>query len=161
MSSARRLVFVVAVLVVATFPMVATGDPPAPRDPKAIEAIIADIETGWETADGALFERHFLDFEGARYIESGWQNKGLRDFIENHVEPEGEALEGLTLTITDVEINFEGHFAWAIADIGFTATVKSDGRKIDSRGYETYLFRYVDGSWKIVHTHSSTRPIKK
>ncbi len=161
MSSIRVCFVVIVAIVVTGFPGIATGHQSAPEDSKTIKAIIADIKAGWENADGAPFKKHFLDFNGARYIESGGQNKGLQDLIEHHVEPEGDALEELILTFTDIEVHFEGHFAWAIADVGVKATIKSDGRKIDKRGYETFLFRYVDGSWKIVHTHSSTRPVKK
>ena len=161
MSRIRLFFVVIVVLAVTTFPGVATGDTPTPKDPKAIKTIIADIKAGWENADGGPFEKHFLDFDGARYIESGGQNEGLRDLIEHHVEPEGDALDELTLTFSHIEIHFEGDFAWAIADVGVKATIKSDGRKIDKRGYETFLFRYVEGSWKVVHTHSSTRPVRK
>ncbi len=157
-----RLFFVVIVVLAGTvLPRVATGHEPAPKDSEAIKTIITDIKAGWENADGTPFEKHFLDSDGARYIESGGQNEGLRDLIEHHVEPEGDALDELTLTFSNIEIHFEGEFAWAIADVGVKATIKSDGRKIDKRGYETFLFRYVDGSWKVVHTHSSTRPIRK
>jgi ketosteroid isomerase-like protein len=124
-------------------------------------SIIEDIRTGWETADGTPFEKHYLDFEGARYIESGGQNKGLDDLIHHHVEPEGDVLDGLSLTFSDVETHFEGDFAWAIADVVVRATYKADGRKIHRKGFETFLFRYVDNSWRVVHTHSSTREVKE
>ena len=140
MPSIQRCFVVFVVLAVTVFPGVATGDTPTPKDPKAIKIIIADIKAGWENADGTPFEKHFLDFDGARYIESGGQNEGLRDLIEHHVEPEGDALDELTLTFSNIEVHFESDFAWAIADVGVRATVKSDGRKIDNRGYETFLF---------------------
>lgn len=161
MPPAKRLFVVFIVLAAASFPRVAAGDKPVPKDPEVIRTIIADIKAGWENADGTPFKKHFLDFDGARYVESGGQNEGLRDLIEHHVEPEGDALEGLTLIFSNIEVHFEGHFAWAIADVAVKATIKSDGRKIDKRGYETFLFRYMDGSWKVVHTHSSTRAARK
>ncbi|MFT5233094.1 MAG: hypothetical protein ACI9UK_001311 [Candidatus Krumholzibacteriia bacterium] len=132
----------------------------APHDPALIEAIIADVAVGWETADGAPFRQHFLDFPGARYVESGGQNSSLQDLIENHVEPEGDALAELTLDFSEIDVNFEDGFAWAIASVRVKATIKSDGRKIDKKGYETFLFRDVEGTWRVVHTHSSTRSVK-
>jgi hypothetical protein len=78
---------------------------------QALINIIKSVERGWETADSTPFRQHFLDFEGARYIESGGQNEGL------------------------------------------------DDRKIHSRGHETFLFRCVGDDWKVVHTHSSSRPV--
>ena len=129
-------------------------------DSAALIAIIDAVEKGWEQADGKPFWEHFLDFEGARYIESGGQNAGLTDLIEHHVEPEGDALDSLELNFSDVETHFEGDFAWAIANVEVKATVKRDQRVIHNRGYQTFLFRRVNGKWLIIHTHSSSRPVK-
>ena len=40
-------------------------------DSAALIAIIDAIEKGWEQGDGTPFREHYLDFEGARYVESG------------------------------------------------------------------------------------------
>ena len=123
--------------------------------------IIAAVESGWENGDGTPFREHFLDFPGARYVETGGQNEGLDDLVTHHVEPESGALDGMDLSFSNIEVHFEGDFAWAIANTEFQATVVSDGRKIHSRGYQTFLFRKVDGVWKVVHTHSSSRAVKQ
>lgn len=128
-------------------------------EPKLL-AIIESIEQGWERGNSKPFREHFLDFEGARYIESGGQNVGLSDLIDHHVVPEGEALRDFDLTFSNIEINIENGFAWVIADVELVATLVRDERRIHSRGYETLLFREVDGEWKVVHTHSSSRPVK-
>lgn len=128
-------------------------------DAAALIEIIDAVEKGWEQADGQPFWDHYLNFEGARYIESGGQNDSLKDLIEHHVEPEGDALDSLELDLSNVETHIEGDFAWAVADVEVKATVKRDQRKIHNRGYETFLFRRVDGNWKVVHTHSSSRPV--
>ncbi len=128
------------------------------QDSAALHAIIADIETGWETGDGVPFRTHYLDFPGARYIEAGVQNEGLRDLIENHVEQHGETMDSMALEYSNIETHFEGRFAWAIADLDGQATI--GGRQLHFRGYETFLFRHVDGAWTVVHTHSSTGPVQ-
>ena len=129
-------------------------------DAAALIDIVDAIEKGWEQGDGTPFRKHYLDFEGARYVESGGQNEGLTDLVEHHVEPEGDALSDFELSLTDVETHFEGDFAWAIADVEVKAMVNRDGRMIHNRGFETFLFRRVDGEWKVVHTHSSSRPVR-
>ena len=128
-------------------------------DAAALVAIVQAVEMGWEEADGAPFREHFLDFEGARYIESGGQNNGLSDLVEHHVEPEGDALDSLELTFSKIETHIEGDFAWAVANTEIKAIVKKDKRVIHNRGYQTFLYRRVDGEWKVVHTHSSSRPV--
>ena len=128
-------------------------------DAAELITIVHAIAKGWEQADGTPFRDHYLDFDGARYIEGGGQNTGLSDLVEHHVEPEGDALDNLELEFLNIETHVEGNFAWAIADTEIKATVKSDKREIHNRGYETFLFRRVDGEWKVVHTHSSSRAV--
>ena len=130
-------------------------------DEAALNGIIEAVRNGWLQADGQPFRQHFLDFEGARYVESGGQNKGLSDLISHHVEPEADAFEEFSLNFTNIETHIEGNFAWALADTEIKATLKRDGRVIHNKGHETFLFRKVDGQWKVVHTHSSSRAVKK
>ena len=131
-----------------------------PEDTEAILEIIADVEYGWENGDGTPFRKHFLDFDDARYVESGGQNVGLDDLVINHVEPEKDALEFLSLDFENIDIHFEGDFAWAIADTKVKGKVRSSGVEFDKKGFQTFLFRYIDGTWKVVHTHSSSRDAK-
>jgi hypothetical protein len=125
-----------------------------------IKLIIQDIKKGWENGDGAPFRKHFLDFKGARYIESGGQNEGLDDLVKNHVEPEKDALAFLDLEYSNIEIHLEKDFAWAIADTSIKGKVNKSGKEFDKTGRQTFLFRLVDNHWKVVHTHSSSRDRK-
>lgn len=130
-------------------------------DDAALRAIIEAVRVGWIEADGTPFREHFLDFEGARYFEGGGQNEGLTELIEHHVEPEADAFEDFSLEFSNIETHVENGFAWALVDSELKATLKSDGRVIHNKGRGTYLFRSVDGEWKIVHTNSASRPVKK
>jgi Domain of unknown function (DUF4440) len=138
-------------------PEAAVADNAQYQDPALIEAILEDIRVGWEQGNGDSFYAHFLDWEGARYFEGGGQNVGLQDLVEHHVEPEGEA--GLSLGFSDIQTHFEGDFAWAVVDTDVKVTT-SDGRDIHNTGHGTYLFRLVDGEWKVVHTQSASRPAR-
>ncbi len=130
----------------------------APQDAAVIESILEDIRVGWEKGSGAPFYSHFLDWEGARYFEGGGQNEGLRDLVENHVEPEAEL--GLRLAFSNIQTHFEGDFAWAVVDTDVQLTT-SGGREIHNRGHGTYLFRWVDGKWRVVHSQSASSPVRK
>ena len=132
----------------------------AGSDREDIKTILEGIVTGWEQADGTPFRKNFLDFDGARYIESGGQNKGLTDLIEHHVEPEGDAIK-LNLNFTSPDIHIEGDFAWVVVDTEVLGTIIKSGRKIHNKGYETVILRKIAGDWKVIHTHSSGRPVKK
>lgn len=131
------------------------------KDKANIKGIIADIKYGWENGDGAPFRKHFLDFQGARYVESGGQNEGLNDLVTHHVEPEKDALEYLSLEFSNIEIHFENNFAWAVADTRVKGKVNKSGTVFDKAGYQTFLFRKINDQWKVVHTHSSSRDYRK
>jgi len=133
----------------------------AQDDNAELQAIIEAVRVGWLEADGTPFREHFLDFVGARYFEGGGQNVGLTDLIEHHVEPEADAFESFSLEFSNIETHIENGFAWALVDTEIKATLKRDGRVIHNKGRGTYLFRSVDGEWKIVHTNSASRPVKK
>ncbi len=133
-------------------------------DTQKITHIIQRIKYGWENGDGKPFRKNFLDFKGARYVESGGQNAGLDSLVNHHVEPEKDALDYLKLDFSNIEVTYEGGkqrtFAWAVADTRVKGKVKNSDRTFDKSGYQTFLFRLVDGQWKVVHTHSSSRDYK-
>ncbi len=148
----HKILGVIIIILVSLSPSFA-----ASKDEAAITQIIFDLKDGWEKGDGAPFREHILDFDGFRSIESGGQNTPLDDLVKRHVEPEKTALEYLTIDILNIEINFEKDFAWAIADQRVKGKVRKNGKTFDKGGYQTYLFRLVEGNWKIVHSHSSSR----
>lgn len=129
----------------------------AVHDPALIEAILEDVRVGWEQGDGTPFYEHFLDWDGARYFEGGGENIGLEDLVVNHVEPEAEL--GLTLGFSNVQTHFEGEFAWAVVDTEIRLTT-ADGRAIHNRGHGTYLFRWIEDRWRVVHTQSASSPVR-
>ncbi len=144
-------------LIVLPILMIGCTSDSARHDEELIVKIIDDIRRGWEDGDGSAFRKHFLDWDGVRYFEGGGQNVGLEDLIVNHVEPEAEL--GLNLGFTNIQTHFEDNFAWAVVDTEIKLTTSS-GRKIHNRGHGTYLFRWVDDAWKVVHTQSASRPVK-
>ena len=147
----RKLFFIGFIVLVGCF------QAKVKHDKELLFRIIEDIRVGWENGDGTPFRDHFLDWDGARYFEGGGQNIGLEDLIINHVEPEAEL--GLRLGFTNIQTHFEGNFAWAVVDTEIKLTTK-DGRKIHNNGHGTYLLRWIEDSWKVVHTQSASRPVR-
>lgn len=158
----RSVMIVTAVSILATCAPPGSGDVEsveivAAHDPALLEAILEDVRVGWEQGDGAPFYAHFLNWDGARYFEGGGENLGLDDLVTNHVEPEAEL--GLSLAFSNAQTHFEGDFAWAVVDTEIRLTT-ADGRDIHNRGHGTYLFRWIDGAWKVVHTQSASSPVR-
>ncbi len=153
-----KLLILPTLMLIFSASLLAHGD--KNHDKEAILKIIDGIKYGWENGDGKPFRENFLDFKGARYIESGGQNAGLDSLVTHHVEPEKDALEYLKLDFSDIEVNFEGDFAWAVATTRVKGKVRNSERTFDKSGYQTFLFRKINDQWKVVHTHSSSRDYK-
>ena len=152
-----RTYFLLVAISVMAGPAIAEGQ----SSDATLRLIIEEIRLGWIEADGRPFRKHFLDFDGARYFEGGGQNTGLTDLIENHVEPEGDAFKDFSLTFSNIETHIENGFAWALVDSELRATLRRNGRVIHTKGRGTYLFRLIEGEWKVVHTNSASRPVAK
>ncbi|HSG88115.1 MAG TPA: nuclear transport factor 2 family protein [Pseudomonadales bacterium] len=129
-------------------------------DRDAFVEILAAIEEGWETAAEAPFRRHFTDAPQAHFVESGGADVGLDHLLEHHVVPEGDALADLELDLEPIEMHAGERFGWVLARSEFRAVVRDDGRQIHSRGYETVVLERRDGTWVVLHSHGSSRPVK-
>ena len=122
------------VIFLATSPYIYASE--QTNDETEILEMIQDIEKGWESGNGMPFYQHYLGQVGARYIESGGQNKGLEDLVKNHVEPEKEVLKRLTIDILDIETNVEGDFAWAVTTVNVSGEVRKTGAVFDKKGFQ-------------------------
>jgi ketosteroid isomerase-like protein len=127
----------------------------------------AAIET-WLKGYDAAFMAKDLDKLAAFYhpdvtiYEGGGINNGWADYRDRHLGPELKAFENLQFghSNTRVSVLPGGQSAYATSEYFIKA--KMGERVIDSRGLETLvLIKTADGSWKIRHSHTSSRPAPK
>jgi uncharacterized protein YcnI len=91
--------------------------------------------------------------------EGGGINNGWADYRDHHLGPELKAFENLQFghTNTKVTVLPGGQSAYATSEYSIKA--KMGDRMLDLGGLETLvLVKGTDGSWKIRHSHTSSRP---
>ena len=91
--------------------------------------------------------------------EGGGINNGWVDYRDHHLGPELKAFENLQFghSNTKVTVLPGGQSAYATSEYSIKA--KMGERQIDSTGLETLvLVKGADGTWKIRHSHTSSRP---
>lgn len=92
-------------------------------------------------------------------FEGGGVDRGWSDYRDNHLGPELKELEGLRFAqsaVTPRVLDADGRLAYVTAEYSIKAKVKD--RSIDAGGLATYvLVKAQDGSWKIRHSHTSSR----
>ena len=90
--------------------------------------------------------------------EGGGVNNGWVDYRDRHLGPELKSFENLQFghTNTKVTVLPGGQSAYATSEYSIKA--KMGDRELDSGGLETLvLVKSADGSWKIRHSHTSSR----
>jgi ketosteroid isomerase-like protein len=100
---------------------------------------------------------HFLNWDGARYFEGGGQNVGLEDIIVHHVEPKAKL--GLKLVFDNIQTHFKENFACVLVNTKIKL-MRKRARKIHNKGHGTYVLRWVNDTWKVVHTQSTRKRVK-
>lgn len=85
-------------------------------------------------------------------------NNGWADYRDHHLGPELKAFENLQFSTTNVIVHLlsAGRSAYVTAEYAIKARMK--GREIDAGGLQTLvLIMGADGTWKIRHSHTSSR----
>jgi uncharacterized protein YcnI len=134
---------------------------------QAAEADTTGIEE-WLKGYDAAFTAKDLDKLATFYhpdvtiYEGGGINNGWLDYRDHHLGPELKAFENLQFghSNTKVTVLPGGQSAYATSEYSIQA--KMGERDIDSRGLETLvLVKGADGSWKVRHSHTSSRPARR
>lgn len=153
------------------------GAAPKPADPHAGHSSAASAQTAtddraaieaWLKGYDAAFNAKDLDKLATFYhqdvtiYEGGGTNNGWADYRDRHLGPELKAFENLQFAHSNTMVTVlpGGQSAYATAEYSIKA--KMGEREIDSRGLETLvLVKGADGSWKIRHAHTSSRPARR
>ena len=94
--------------------------------------------------------------------EGGGINNGWIDYRDRHLGPELKSFENLQFGHSNVKVTLlpGGQSAYATSDYSIKA--KMGERNLDSTGLETLvLLKDTSGTWKIRHSHTSSRPARR
>ncbi|HEX7283587.1 MAG TPA: nuclear transport factor 2 family protein [Vicinamibacterales bacterium] len=94
--------------------------------------------------------------------EGGGINNGWADYRDRHLGPELKAFSNLQFAHSDHKITVLPGGQSAYATSRYIIKAKMGDRDLDSEGLETLvLLKMPDGSWKIRHSHTSSRPARR
>lgn len=97
----------------------------------------------------------------ATIVEGAGINNGWADYRDHHLGPELKELEGLQFAHSNTKVNMLSDRA-AYVTSQYTIKAQMKEREIDAEGRETLvLTKMSDNSWKIRHSHTSSRPRRR
>lgn len=97
----------------------------------------------------------------ATIVEGAGVNNGWADYRDHHLGPELKEFEGLQFAHSNTKVHMLGDRT-AYVTSQYTIKAKMKEREIDAEGRETLvLTKAADGTWKIRHSHTSSRPRRR
>ena len=132
----------------------------APSFGQSEEQAIAKWLAGYDAAlNGRDLDRLATFYHpDATIIEGTGVNNGWADYRDHHLGPELKAFGTLEFAHSNLRVHMLGERA-AYATSQYTIKAKLKDRIIDAEGRETLvLIRMPDNSWRIRHSHTSSRP---
>jgi ketosteroid isomerase-like protein len=123
------------------------------NDEKQVREVLTKNTTAFEQNDLATLDKIWGGDETVTVFENGHANYGWMDYRNNHLAPEMKEIKNTKYASSDVKIKIDGKTAWAT--FKYTISGDADGKHFDGGGLGTAVLEKRDGSWKIVHWHSS------
>ncbi|MDY7229845.1 YybH family protein [Hyalangium rubrum] len=143
----------VAILALVASPAQAQDAQEEAKIKKWLEGYVAALNAKDLKALGSFYDEQATIYEGGS-IDNGWAS-----YRDHHLGPELKEFQNLQFALVDVTPHVPekgAKVAWVTAT--YTLKAKMKDRDIDSAGLETMvLVKDKDGSWKIRHSHTSSR----
>ena len=146
---------VVLATLVLTLPSLAAAQA-RPADVVAVESWLNGYDAAFMAKDldklATFYHPDVTIYEGTG-INNGWA-----DYRDRHLGPELKAFTNLQFGHTETKVTMMPGGQSAYATSRYTIKAKMGERDLDSEGLETLvLLKMPDGSWKIRHSHTSSR----
>lgn len=123
-----------------------------------VRSVIEAVSAGMEAGDWATLDTLFSESRGVHIIEGAGVNHGWVDYRDHHLAPELEAFGNFSYRWFAIEPVVDGDVSWASFRYELSAEVEAGPIKAEGRG--TIVLRRSDGSWRVVHLHTSGRRVE-
>lgn len=128
-------------------------------DVAAVKAVLKAYKTALEKLDAAPATKLFT--ADAQVFESGGVEGTFADYLAHHIGPELGEFKEFSFRDYRVEVRLEPPLALATETYIYRIVFKEDRPAIEKRGVATSVLKKIDGAWKIIRTHNSSRNLPK
>lgn len=100
----------------------------------------------------------------SKVFESGGVEGTYSHYIEHHLGPELGHFKSFTFSDYEIDVQVDAPYAFTTETYIYTIVLnpddKGNSRTIKKKGVATSILKKIDGKWKIIKTHSSSRNTK-
>ncbi|WP_025740708.1 MULTISPECIES: YybH family protein [Aquimarina] len=132
---------------------------------KDSEAVASVMKTYKDALQNLTTEGTFELFtKDSKVFESGGVEGTYSHYIEHHLGPELGHFKSFTFSDYEIDVQVDAPYAFTTETYIYTIVLnpddKGNSRTIKKKGVATSILKKIDGKWKIIKTHSSSRNIK-
>jgi len=135
------------------------SEPVVVLDEKDVIATMKKYKDVLESLD--VTESYTLFSDSSVVIEQGKIEGTYSDYIANHIGPELGHFSSFTFNDYSIEVTMADPYAFTSETYVYKIVLKEDGKEIERKAVSTSVLKYMDGEWKIINCHSSSRAVKQ
>jgi len=102
--------------------------------------------------------------ENSQVFESGGVEGSYTNYIEHHIGPELGHFDKFEFSDYEIDVQVDEPYAFTTETYIYTIAIKPDekgeSKTVKKKGVATSILKKIDGNWKIIKTHSSSRNAK-
>ena len=95
----------------------------------------------------------------SQVFESGGSEGTYAHYLEHHLTPEFKEFTSLKYSDYKVDIKVDGNYAFASETYIYSLILAKDRSEVKRKGVATSVLKKVNGEWKIMVSHNSSRKI--
>ena len=133
----------------------AWGAPPVAHDAEAVKAVLETYKSALERLDLTGVDKVFAS--DSQIVESGKVEGTYANYLAHHIGPELAEFRSFRFSDYAVDVRLEGPLALATETYRYTIVLKAKPEPIERRGVATSVLKKIDGQWRILSTHTSSR----
>jgi len=131
----------------------------AQSDEEQVKEVLKKYHDAIEALDATGTEVLFAD--NSAVFESGGVEGTYSNYLDHHLGPELKVFRSFTFSDYKISTQVDLPFAFTTETYVYKIVLAEDGREIEQKGVATSILKKMDGTWKIIQTHTSARKVKK
>ena len=121
----------------------------------AAKAVLKQYKGAVEKLDVTGTEKLFT--ADSKIFESGGSEGNYAHYLEHHLGPEFKEFKSFKYNDYKVEVTVDGNYAFATETYSYIIIVTKDNAEVKRKGVSTSVLKKVNGSWRIMISHNSSR----
>lgn len=126
-------------------------------DLAAVRSVVLAYKQSLEALDATPAKELFA--ADSQVFESGGAEGTFAQYLDHHIGPELAEFKEFSFRDHRLDVRMEPPLALVTETYIYKIVLKEDGRVIERRGVATSVLRKIDGRWKFIQTHSSSRAL--